>query len=75
MSKDKRGEIPNLYKCEKALWKKMFKRQRELYNELRSYNQSVISSAKYPLSDECWQVISHNFSYLAAIAVGESNDI
>lgn len=58
-------KVENTHKCPKQLWKKMTMREQHIYNSLREYKQNIIFPFGY-LESEIWDVISHNFSYLAA---------
>lgn len=43
--------------------------QQKFYNDLRSYPADIICPMKREIDPKDWDVISHNFSYLASALV------
>jgi hypothetical protein len=62
-------EVENRYTCPKALWRKMSERRKVVYNNIRGIKQHMILPPKMKVSLEEYEVIAHNFAYMAACEV------
>lgn len=55
----------NKFKCSSALWRKFTEKQREVYNNIRAIDNSIIHPG-VPLDSNVFNTISHNYACLAA---------
>lgn len=58
--------IENRWNCGRGIWKKFSENQQEIYNNVRSYKQSIVVHPKTALPKVEWDTISHNFACIAA---------
>lgn len=61
--------VTNRHGCIGGLWNKMSNPQRHFYNDLRDYTRKEICPINKEVSQEAFDVISHNFSYLGSCLV------
>jgi len=61
-----KNTVTNKFNCSNPLWVKMDVNQARFYNSVRCYTRKEICPVNKGVTDEAFDVISHNFAYLSS---------